>query len=147
MKKTIFNALVVALCLMTVSVMAQNSNTQNDSRRMQVQVASGQKTKVEGMILRRDNNTFTMRDMSGSELTVQLTGNTKVEEKKSNFFRSSKKYSNDQVTRGLYVEVEGRGDASGGLIAEKIKFSKDAQRVALSVTSQVVPAENRVGEA
>ena len=147
MKKTIFNALVVALCLMTVSVMAQNSNTQNDSRRMQVQVASGQKTKVEGMILRRDNNTFTMRDMSGSELTVQLTGNTKVEEKKSNFFRSSKKYSNDQVTRGLYVEVEGRGDASGGLIAEKIKFSKDAQRVALSVTSQVVPVENRVGEA
>lgn len=147
MKKTIFNALVVALCLMTVSVMAQNSNSQNDSRRMQVQVASGQKTKVEGMILRRDNNTFTMRDMSGSELTVQLTGNTKVEEKKSNFFRSSKKYANDQVIRGLYVEVEGRGDASGGLIAEKIKFSKDAQRVAMSVTSQVVPVENRVGEA
>jgi outer membrane protein OmpA-like peptidoglycan-associated protein len=70
-----------------------------------------------------------------------------VEEKKSNPFRGAKKYSTDQVIRGLFVEVEGRGDASGALNAEKIKFSDDAQRVALSVNSQVVPVENRVGEA
>ncbi len=149
-KLSVFNSLVLALCMtLTGSVMAQNKtqSTDNDSRRMQVQVASGQKTKIEGMVLTRDNNSFTMRDMSGAELTVQLTGNTKVEQKKTNFFGGSKKYSNDQVTRGLYVEVEGRGDASGGLIAEKVKFSKDAQRVAMSVTSQVVPVENRVGEA
>jgi outer membrane protein OmpA-like peptidoglycan-associated protein len=88
-----------------------------------------------------------MRDMAGSELNVQLTGNTKVEQKRTGLFHGSKKFANEQVVRGLYVEVEGRGDASGGLIAEKVKFSKDAQRVAMSVTSQVVPVENRVGEA
>jgi outer membrane protein OmpA-like peptidoglycan-associated protein len=33
------------------------------------------------------------------------------------------------------------------VIAEKIKFSDDAQRVAISVDSQVVPVENRVGQA
>ncbi len=151
MKKiSVFNSLVMTLCLtLTGAVMAQNKtqSTDNDSRKMQVQVASGQKTKLEGMILNRDANSFTMRDMTGSEVTVQITGNTKIEEKKSNFLRGSKKYSSDQVTRGLFVEVQGRGDASGGLIAEKIKFSKDAQRVAMSVTSQVIPVENRVGEA
>jgi OmpA-OmpF porin, OOP family len=151
MKKiSVFNSLVLMLCLtLTGSVMAQNKtqSTENDSRKMQVQVASGQKTKIEGMILRRDDSSFTMRDMTGSELTVQLTPNTKVEQKKDSFFGRSKKFANDQVARGLYVEVEGRGDASGGLIAEKVKFTKDAQRVAMSVTSQVVPVENRVGEA
>jgi outer membrane protein OmpA-like peptidoglycan-associated protein len=125
--------------------MAQNG--QGDSRRVQTQVASGQKMKVQGVILKRENNSFTMRDTTGSELTVQLTGNTKVEEKKGNPFRGAKKYSTDQVIRGLFVEVQGRGDASGGVIAEKIKFSDDAQRVAISVDSQVVPVENRVGQA
>jgi outer membrane protein OmpA-like peptidoglycan-associated protein len=88
-----------------------------------------------------------LRDTTGSELNVQLTGNTKVEEKKSNPFRGAKKYSTDQVIRGLFVEVEGRGGAAGDLVAEKIKFSDDAQRIAMSVTSQVVPVENRMGQA
>ncbi|HXG68925.1 MAG TPA: OmpA family protein, partial [Blastocatellia bacterium] len=92
-------------------------------------------------------NSFTLRDMTGAELSVNMTDATKVEEKKSNPFRRAKKFSTDEVIRGLYVEVEGRGDASGALIADKIKFSDDAQRVALSVGSQVVPVENRMGQA
>jgi outer membrane protein OmpA-like peptidoglycan-associated protein len=155
-KMSILKSFVMLLCLtMTSSVMAyQNGNSQEssatertDSRRMQTQVASGQKMKVEGLILSRDNDSFIMRDNTGSELTVQLPTTAKVQEKKSNPFRSAKKFSTAQVIRGLYVEVEGRGDASGALVAEKIKFSDDAQRVALSVNSQVVPVENRVGEA
>jgi outer membrane protein OmpA-like peptidoglycan-associated protein len=50
------------------------------------------------------------------------------------------------LVRGLYVEVEGHGDA-GTLTAERIKFSSDALRVADSVNSTVVPVENRLGEA
>ncbi|HWP44579.1 MAG TPA: OmpA family protein [Blastocatellia bacterium] len=126
---------------------AQDRTAQNDSRRMQMQVASGQKMKVEGVILRRDADSFIMRDTTGSELTVHMTGETKVEEKKSNPFRRAKKYSQAQVIRGLFVQVEGRGNASGGLNAEKIKFSDDAQRVALSVESQVVPVEDRMESA
>ena len=151
MKKVSFlKSLVMLMCLaLTSSVIgAQNANAQNnDSRKMQTQVASGQKVKVQGVILKRDNDNFVIRDTTGSEMTVQLTSNTKVEEKKGNPFRSAKKYSTAQVIRGLFVEVEGRGDASGGLVAEKIKFSDDAQRVAISVDSQVVPVENRVGQA
>lgn len=150
MKKLSINrALVVLMCLtLTSSAIAQQtSNPQSDSRKMQTQVASGQKMKVEGVIVKRDNNTFTLRDTMGAELNVDLTGNTKVEEKKSNPFRGAKKYTTDQVIRGLFVEVEGRGGASGALVAEKIKFSNDSQRVALTVDSQVVPVENRLGDA
>jgi outer membrane protein OmpA-like peptidoglycan-associated protein len=157
MKKVSFlKSLMVLLCLtMTSSVMAyQNSSSQDtsqgaqmDSRKMQVQVASGQKMKVQGVVVRRDNDSFILRDTTGSELTVNLNNTTKVEEKKSNPFRGAKKFSTNQVIRGLFVEVQGRGDASGALVAEKIKFSNDAQRVAVSVESQVVPVENRVGQA
>ena len=150
MKRVSFlKSLVVLMCLtLTSSVAAARQQSQdNDSRKMQTQVASGKKVKVQGVILKRDSNSFTLRDTTGSELNVQLTSNTKVEEKKGNPFRGAKKYSTAQVIRGLFVEVEGRGDASGGLVAEKIKFSDDAQRVAISVDSQVVPVENRVGQA
>jgi OOP family OmpA-OmpF porin len=151
MKKiSIFKSLVVVLSLtMTSSVMAyQNGSMKdNDSRKMQTQVASGQKMKVQGTVISRDNNTIILRDTTGSEVTVQLAANTKIEEKKSNPFRGAKKYSTDEVIRGLYVEIEGRGGSSGDLMAEKIKFSTDSQRVAVSINSQVVPVENRLGTA
>jgi outer membrane protein OmpA-like peptidoglycan-associated protein/uncharacterized protein YdeI (BOF family) len=158
-KMLILKSLVLSSCLaLTTSVMAQQNGSaqtnsqsaqtaQPDSRKMQTQVASGQKMKVQGTVLSRDNDTFTLRDANGSEMTVHMAGNTKVEEKKSNPFRGAKKYTAQDVIRGLFVEVEGRGDSSGALVADKIKFSNDSQRVAVSINSQVVPVENRVGQA
>jgi outer membrane protein OmpA-like peptidoglycan-associated protein len=149
-KLSLLNSLVMLLCLaLAGSALAQNNSPQNqsDSRKTQTQIASGQKMKVQGTIIKRDNNNFTLRETTGSEMTVQIAGNTKIEEKKGNPFRGAKKYSADQVIRGLFVEVEGRGDGSGNLVADKIKFSNDAQRVAVSIDSQVTPVENRVGQA
>ncbi len=109
-KMSVLKSFVMLMCLtMTGSVMAY----QNDSRMAQTQIASGQKIKLQGMVVKRDSNSFVLRDMNGSEFNVQLGGTTKVEEKKSNPFRGCKKYSTDQVIRGLYVEVEGRGDGFG----------------------------------
>jgi outer membrane protein OmpA-like peptidoglycan-associated protein len=111
------------------------------------QVASGAKMKAKGMIVKHDQGTWIMRDQTGADLTIRLASNAKIEERKGNPFRGGKKYSEAQLTRGLYVEVEGRGDASGVLIADKIKFSDDDFRVAHAVDSTVVPVENRLGEA
>ncbi|MGA9769690.1 MAG: OmpA family protein [Blastocatellia bacterium] len=151
-KMSILKSVVMLMCLtLTGSVMSYAQDTSqsanNDSRKMQTQIVSGQKMKLQGMVVKRDGSSFILRDMTGSETNVQLGGATRVEEKKSNPFRGSKKYSTDQVIRGLYVEVEGRGDGSGALVADKIKFSNDSQRVALSIDSQVAPVENRVGQA
>ena len=48
------------------------------------------------------------------------------------------------MLRGLEVEVEGRGDNSGVLVAEKIKFTNDDFGVARSLESRVAPVETRV---
>src|SRR5689334_7156992 len=147
-KVSLLNLFVLSLLLaLTSAVMAQDNHAQSDSRKMQTQVASGQKMKVEGTVLKHDGDTVTVRDASGNEVNVQIAANTKIEEKKSNPFRGAKKYSSADVIRGLFVEVEGRGDASGNLVADRIKFSNDAQRIAVSINSTVVPVENRVGQA
>jgi outer membrane protein OmpA-like peptidoglycan-associated protein len=131
------SSLVVLLAALVIPVGAQQKTA----------ITSGAKTKVTGIILKQEGDGFRMRDQAGSELTIHLASNAKIEEKKSNPFRGSKKYTSAQLVRGLYVEVEGRGDSSGGITAEKIKFSNDSLRVADSVNSTVVPVENRLGEA
>ena len=134
---SLLNSLAVLVVALAVPVAAQTN---------QSTVVSGAKMKVKGIILKQEDQGFRMRDQAGSELSVRLAANAKIEEKKSNPFRGSKKYTSAQLVRGLYVEVEGRGD-SGSLLAEKIKFSDDSLRVADTVNSTVVPVENRLGEA
>jgi outer membrane protein OmpA-like peptidoglycan-associated protein len=130
-KLSMLSSLVVLLVASVVPVVAQTS---------------GAKMKATGIILKQEDQGFRMRDQAGHELTVRLASNCKIEEKKSNPFRGSKKFTSAQLTRGLYVEVEGYGDSST-LTANKIKFSSDALRVADSVNSTVVPVENRLGDA
>lgn len=141
MKKLSMLALVVLSLALIVPASAQNGTTANKTS-----VASGAKMKAKGMIIKRDQGNLIVRDQAGSELTV-IAGNAKIEEKKSNPFRGSKKYSAAQLVRGLYIEVEGRGDSSGALVAEKIKLADDDFRVAQAVESTVVPVESRLGEA
>lgn len=146
-KLSITKALVVLLCLMVATpVLAQATATQDRSRRT-MQVAPGAKTKVKGVVIKREGENIIMRDQSGADLTVRVAANTKIQEKKSNPFRSSKKYTEAQVVRGLNLEVEGRGDGQGALLAETIKFEDDDWKVAQTVDSTIVPVENRIGVA
>lgn len=111
-------------------------------------VSSGTKQKVKGVIVRRDADSFVLKDAtSGKEYEVALTNSTKVEERKSNPFRGAKNYGVTSLLRGLSVEVEGRGDNNGALVAEKIKTRDDDLQVARTVESRVTPVEGRVGEA
>jgi len=137
-KLSMLGPLAVLLAALVVPVAAQ----QNKSA-----ITSGAKMKVSGIILKQEGQGFRMRDQAGSELTVNLASNARIEEKKGNPFRGSTKYTSAQLVRGLFVEVEGRGDSSGALTADKVKFSKDSLRVADSVNSTVVPVENRLGDA
>jgi outer membrane protein OmpA-like peptidoglycan-associated protein len=85
-----------------------------------------------------------VRERSGSEVMVVLTGATKVKEAKRNLFRGAKTYPVTALLRGLILEVEGRGDNAGALVAESIKFTDDNFDVAQSLESRVMPVEGRV---
>jgi len=136
-----------ALVVLSLALIVPAAAQQNAGSTTTKQVASGAKMKTTGMVIKHEQGTLIMRDQSGADLTVRLASNVKIEEKKGNPFRGGKKYSEAQLSRGLYVEVEGRGDSSGALVADKIKFSDDDLRVAHAVDTTVVPVENRLGEA
>src|SRR5262249_16357492 len=107
-------------------------------------VASGRKQKISGVVISREADKMVVRDVNGSDVAVTVSGATKITEKKANPFRSAKNYPVTALLRGLEVEVEGRGDSSGVLVAEKVKFTDDDFGVARSLDSRVAPVETRV---
>jgi OmpA-OmpF porin, OOP family len=145
---SILKALVVLVSLaltsqgLATSALAQDPVPTNDDSRM-MQVGAAAKMKVKGVILRREDSSFILRSDMGSDVNVRYSGATKIEEKKSNPFRGSKKFLPQQLLPGLNIEVEGRGDGTGALAAEKIKFSDTALQMAVTVNSQTVPLERR----
>lgn len=103
-------------------------------------VASGQKAKIKGRIVRRDAETFSVRDEQDMETVVRLTDRTSVKSK-GGFFRSGKNYDVTSLLRGLIVEVEGRGNQEGQVVADKVRFSSSDLKVAQTVEARVTPVE------
>jgi outer membrane protein OmpA-like peptidoglycan-associated protein len=106
-------------------------------------VSTGQKMKIKGVVTRRDADTFVVRDANGVDTTVRLNDRTSVKTK-GGFLRGGTNYGVTSILRGLNLEVEGRGDASGQLVAEKVRFNESDLRVARTVESRVNPVEQRV---
>jgi OOP family OmpA-OmpF porin len=103
----------------------------------------GRKQKIDGVVVSREADKLVVRDINGADVTVSVTGSTKIVEKKANPFRSAKNYPVTALLRGLEVQVEGRGDGST-VVAEKIKFTNDDFGVARSLETRVAPVETRV---
>lgn len=143
---------VVAALMLAMPIAAQDASTTpaNKDQMASATVATvpaGQKQKLTGIIIQRDVDTLTVRDYKGATYKVNVSGSTSIKERKSNPFRGAKKYAVSDLSRGLAIEVEGRGGDNGALIANQIKFSEAEYRVANSVVSMVAPVEGRVTDA
>lgn len=103
-------------------------------------VPSGAKMKFKGVVIRRDADTFTVRDRSRVDYQILLTDNTSIKTY-GGFFRGGKRYAVTDILRGLIVEVEGRGDSQGQLVAEKIRFNESDMRAAITTDTRVNPVE------
>src|SRR5262250_1621233 len=105
-------------------------------------IPNGAKVRFRGVVLTRDADTFTIRDRNRTDYEVLLTGNTSV---KSNGgilrLGFGRKYPVADLLRGLIVEVEGRGDAQGQLVADKIRFNESDMRAAITSDTRVSPVE------
>jgi len=71
---------------------------------------------------------------------VLITDNTSIKTK-GGFLRGGKKYPVTDILRGLIVEVEGRGDTRGQLVADKIRFNESDMRAAITSDTRVTPVE------
>src|SRR5919112_743418 len=137
------SALAVALAPVALAQDTQN-NTSSTARST---VAAGQKTKLKGAVVSRGADSFVVQDdATGQQMTVLFNDRTSVKTK-GGFFGGGTKYALTSVTRGLHVEVEGRGDASGNLVADKVRFNDSDLRTARTLEANIVPVENRVGTA
>lgn len=103
-------------------------------------IPSGAKMKFKGVVIGRDSDTFTIRDRNRVDYQVLLTDNTSIKTY-GGFLRSGKKYAVTDILRGLIVEVEGRGDAQGQLVADKIRFNESDMRAAVTTDTRVGPVE------
>jgi outer membrane protein OmpA-like peptidoglycan-associated protein len=98
--------------------------------------------KIKGVVVKREADTFTIRDLSGVDTVVRMTDQTSVKTK-GGFLSSGTRYPATNIIRGLNLEVEGRGGSNGELDAEKIRFNESDLRTARSVEARAVPLEER----
>jgi len=101
--------------------------------------------KLKGVVTRRDADTFTVRDMNGVDTVVRLSDRTSVKTH-GGFLRGGTNYAQTSILRGLNLEIEGRGNGSGELEAEKIRFNEQDMKTARAVESRAAPLEERASD-
>jgi outer membrane protein OmpA-like peptidoglycan-associated protein len=126
----------------TSLVCGQGSNTQTAGVRATniSSVPSGAKMKFKGVVIRRDADTFTVRDRSRVDYQVLLTDDTSIKTY-GGFLRGGKRYAVTDILPGLILEVEGSGNGQGQLVAEKIRFKESDMRAAITTDARVAPVE------
>lgn len=127
--------LLLAVVIGAMSVFAQDAQVRS--------LTSGQKYKIKGVVVSKDDTSFVVRDAVGVDTNVVIAPNTSIKTK-GGFFGGGDTIASNSIVRGLSLEVEGRGDNSGALAATKVRFGKDDFRVAQSIDSRVSPAEERL---
>jgi OOP family OmpA-OmpF porin len=105
-------------------------------------IPSGEQTKIKGVVVRRDGETFVVRDINGLDTTIRLSASTSTQSG-GGLLRSGTNYHQTEILRGLNVQVTGRGNTTGELVADKIRFGESDLRLARSVESRAVPLEQR----
>lgn len=104
-------------------------------------VPAGAKVKFRGVVVRRDADTFIVRDASRTDTQVLLTDDTSIKTHRRGIFKGGKRYAVTDILTGLIVEVEGRGDRQGQLVADKIRFNESDMRAAITTETRVGPVE------
>ncbi|HMS43380.1 MAG TPA: OmpA family protein [Pyrinomonadaceae bacterium] len=128
-------ALLLALAIGVTAAFAQETQIRT--------LTDGQKYKIKGVVVAKDDTSFTVRDVTGVDTRVLISQATSIKTK-GGIFGGGDKTPMNAIVRGLNLEVEGRGDSSGSLSATKVRFGKTDLAVAQSIESRVKPTEDRL---
>lgn len=144
-KSTTILLIVITLALaVSPGVFGHNSKsllprTDGDSNNLDGLTIVGEKVNVEGIVIKRDDDTFTLRAPDGTETVVVLTDKTSV--KIARRFRPDKTVHTSNIVRGLRLKADGTGDIDGQLIAKNIRFAERDLLTAQALDSRVTPVE------
>lgn len=129
-------SLIIALTIVSVgAVGAQDAQLRT--------LGTGQKYKIKGVVVAKDDTSFVVRDVTGINTKVIVSPSTSIKTK-GGFFGGGDVVAISQIVRGLNLEVEGRGDDNGNLAAAKVRFGEVDLKTAQSIESRVGPAEERI---
>ena len=108
-------------------------------------IKDGDKLEVKGVILTRDGETFTLRDLARTDTTVVLTDTTKIRTERKGLFRGRKPFDVTVLVPGLIVQVNGKGQGSR-LVAETVEFSEADLKAAITSYAQTAPVRKQAAE-
>jgi OOP family OmpA-OmpF porin len=141
LNRTIWSvALMLTLTPLVSAQITTSQPVQTTANRTIQSIPNGAKLKFKGVVIAREGETFRIRDRNRTDYQVLITDRTSVKTH-GGFLRSGKKYPVTDILRGLIVEVEGRGDSQGQLVAEKIRFDESDMRAAITSDTRVTPVE------
>ena len=141
MKFPLIKAFCGLLLLLAITPLMYAQAVQTTAVERNIQsIPNGAKLKFKGVVIAREGETFRIRDRNRTDYQVLITDRTSVKAN-GGFLRSGKKYPVTDILRGLIVEVEGRGDSQGQLVADKIRFDESDMRAAITSDTRVTPVE------
>ena len=105
-------------------------------------IAEGQQLKIEGIVVNRNDESFTVRDAKGTETVVVVTDKTKVKREHRGWFHRDRAATANEILRGLRLKIEGRGNSDGQVVAKNITFDEQDLKTAEALESRVEPVEN-----
>ncbi|HKO95842.1 MAG TPA: OmpA family protein [Pyrinomonadaceae bacterium] len=141
MKITKHFLVVIAVALVFVLADAAATFAQDNDPNLR-QVASGQKMKVQGIVIKRDDGSFRVQDIKTITTDVVLTPATKVRTHDYGLFRGGTSYEPSFILRGLRLQVEGVGNDEGQLVAKVVKFDERDLRMAQAIQATLNPVED-----
>jgi outer membrane protein OmpA-like peptidoglycan-associated protein len=140
MRTTKHVAALIAFTFVFVLANAVATSAQDKNGNMR-KVADGQKIKIQGIVIKRNVDSFRVRDINRVETDVVLTPTTEVRTHKYGVFRGGTSYEASNILRGLRLQVEGVGNADGQLVARVVKFDERDLRMAQALQATVDPVE------
>lgn len=118
-------------------------------------IPEGKELKIKGVILSRDGEKFLLRDISRTDTVVVLTDTTKIRTERKGvlrggeplgLLRGGKVYEVTALLPGLILEVKGKGDAEGRLVADDIQFKQTDLRAAVTASVRTAPVEDKTDQ-
>jgi OmpA-OmpF porin, OOP family len=109
-------------------------------------IAAGEEVDLKGIILKRDGETFLLREESKKDTLVVLNDLTVIQTSRKGLFRGGKEYDITALMVGLIVEVHGKGDEQGRLAAREIHFKESDLNAARAAYVQTAPLDQKINE-
>src|SRR4030095_3797055 len=106
-------------------------------------VPAGENLKIQGVVLQRDGETLVLRDTARTDTVVLLTDDTSIKTTRKGAFRGGKTYGVTSIIQGLILQVDGKGDSEGRLVADDIRFKEEDLRAAITASVRVNPVEQQ----